>query len=392
MPSNTTKFGSLKGSKANIEELAGRYGLENASLYKGEAVGEHYYYVPGSYTWLCPPGVTNISVVCIGGGGGAWQQDLYGQAWNTAGAGGGTLAYKNNITVVPGQGYDLVVGAGGTALIQTGLTSYAQINQKAGSGGTSWFNNTSTVAAGGGEGAFSPGISGLTMNQSAAPVGDGGGRGGYTQNWGGNNFWPGVAGAGGAGGYAGDGGGWDGIRYQMFNSTTNQIVLPTANSGAGYAGWPGHISIVQFLSGMTGVQNGGPGGGVGPYGIGNTGASFGESGSNGRNASLANPSPNYKAVYSSSSGNWDPSAHGFVTAGNDKNDLDASRPGVHGGGGGNSPNRSFLYTFFSPPMGYQYGPPTDGGNGCVRIIWGLGRSFPSTLCDEASSLGFVSEN
>ena len=70
--------------------------------------GEQRYSDPGDYTWTAPAGVTKISVVLVGGGGGG------SQGAGGYGGGGGALAYKNNITVVPGVTYNLTVGAGGT--------------------------------------------------------------------------------------------------------------------------------------------------------------------------------------------------------------------------------------------------------------------------------------
>ena len=59
--------------------------------------GQQEYTTAGTYSWTCPAGVTRVSVVCVGGGSGC----------------GGALAYKNNITVVPGNSYSVVVGDGG---------------------------------------------------------------------------------------------------------------------------------------------------------------------------------------------------------------------------------------------------------------------------------------
>ena len=57
----------------------------------------------GTYSWTAPEGVTSVCVVCVGAGGG------YG---GTSGGGGG-LGWKNNIPVVPGQSYTVVVGREG---------------------------------------------------------------------------------------------------------------------------------------------------------------------------------------------------------------------------------------------------------------------------------------
>lgn len=219
--------------------------VEAKKLLMGSSVrpGQATFTTPGSFKWTCPPGVRKVSVVCVGGGGGL------------SGGGGGGLGWKNNIPVVPGQQYDVAVGA-------------SELGQ---AGGNSFFISLSVVA---GRGA---GVVGGTF------VGDGGGNGG---NGAGSN-----GGGGGAGGYAGNGG--------------------SANGGVGAGG-----------GGAAGATRQG-GGGVGLKGQGTSGATAGQGGSGGQDGTSTNG-------------------------------------GLYGGGA--SGNTS----------AYQ------GGTGAVRIIWGLGRAFPST--------------
>lgn len=107
-------------------------------------------------SWVCPPGVTRVSVVLVGRGG-----DGRANSWSTViGGGGGALTYKNDHVVVPGQTYTWQIsqyqtvifglvaaagsegqgngsggsGAGGSASPGTGVTSYAGGNGQ--SGGT----------------------------------------------------------------------------------------------------------------------------------------------------------------------------------------------------------------------------------------------------------------
>ena len=90
----------------------------------------------GTFSWTAPTNVRSVCVVCVGGG-------------SRGGAGG--LGWKNNISVIPGQSYTVVVGNysnGGTA-------------------GTSYFINTGTVSGIGGSGDTGGGY-----------TGDGGGYGG----------------------------------------------------------------------------------------------------------------------------------------------------------------------------------------------------------------------
>lgn len=79
------------------------------------------YTLSGKYKWICPIGIININVVCIGTGGRAHQ---YG-----GGGGGGGLAWANNISVTPGTEYTISVG---------------------GFGSNSYFNSPSVIYAGSG--------------------------------------------------------------------------------------------------------------------------------------------------------------------------------------------------------------------------------------------------
>ena len=81
------------------------------------------YTIPGTYTWTVPPCVTQITVQVWGGGGGGgsvWTRfdptsnsPTSNEACVTAGGGGGGGFAQRTYTVVPGQVYTVVVGAGG---------------------------------------------------------------------------------------------------------------------------------------------------------------------------------------------------------------------------------------------------------------------------------------
>ncbi|MBN9294728.1 MAG: gliding motility-associated C-terminal domain-containing protein [Flavobacteriia bacterium] len=98
---------------------------------------------PGTYTWTVPPCVTSITVKVWGaggGGGGARSKGDSGkefgyEACAGAGGGGGGGYTEKTFTVIPGQTYNIVVGAGGAG------GSVASI---LGSGGI----NTTTVGTG----------------------------------------------------------------------------------------------------------------------------------------------------------------------------------------------------------------------------------------------------
>ena len=265
--------------------LVAQGGVSSASA--SSPIGQAFYGVgTGTYTWKCPPGVTSVCVVAIGGGCGSTTPTY------TTPMGGGGLGWKNNIAVTPGENYTVVVGRAGDYLQAEAPTS--------GSGGASYFISTGVVAGYGGG-----------QPTGGSYVGDGGGNGGSGSSNSG----------GGAGGYTGKGG--DG----------NQN-----GAGGGGGGGGSYSSTHGYASGGgTGPFGQGPSGAYAPSGPGGQGGSGGESGSGGENVWLSLGGANM---------------HG----------------GNYGGGsgqGGNS-NQSGGNKLYR------------GGRGCVRIIWGAGRSFPST--------------
>ena len=194
----------------SVSDFAGEqtlYTLADISL----APGQVEYTTPGTFSWTAPAGVTEVSVVCVGGGGGGSQGTLSG-----SGAGGGGLGWRNRILVTPGTAYTVVVGAGGTRPTTTttgnggnGGQSYFITPQiVAGNGGAASLNNNSSAPAGGtfvGDGGGNGGAGGQRVNNDSS--GGGGGAGGYTGN-GGNgggtaNVTAGSGGGGGGGGRAG---------------------------------------------------------------------------------------------------------------------------------------------------------------------------------------------
>jgi hypothetical protein len=103
-------------------------------------IGQQAYTTSGTYSWIAPSVVTSINVVAVGGGGS-------GNVGAGSGGGGGGLGYKNNITVVPGTTYTVIVGAGGAE------NTTGSVNP----GGDSYFISTATVKGGGGGGGISGG-------------------------------------------------------------------------------------------------------------------------------------------------------------------------------------------------------------------------------------------
>lgn len=216
----------------NDAAVRGLFGVASGTIsmsdgYGKASAGQVAYTTAGTYTWVCPAGVTSVSVVCVGGGGGAN---------GNAGSGGG-LGYINNYSVTPGASYTVVVGAGGD-----GTTPFGGAPS---SGNQSYFVSTGTVRGGGGS------------NGSQAPAG-----GTYTGAGGGNGG-PGSGGGSGAGGYTGNGGIGGMYDWGVGNSGTG------GSGGAGGGGGGGRLvddSGIQRLFPSAG------GGGVGILGAGSSGA------------------------------------------------------------------------------------------------------------------------
>lgn len=183
-------------------------------------------------------------------------------------------------------------------------------------GGDSYFINTSTVFAQGGRGGQQN-----STTRTSGKIGDGGGEGGASTNT--------RGGACGAGGYSGNGG----------DSAYSNAQPNAAPSGGG-----GSAAYNFDSPGSHG------GGGVGILGEGTSGAQAGTTFTTGNGKGGSGGADGGFAVNGSSY--FDSNTHG--TGGN------------YGGGGGRGTSNS---------------DDVDGGAGgvgAVRIIWGSGRSFPST--------------
>lgn len=214
--------------------------------------GQAEYITPGTYSWTAPAGITSVCVVCVGGGGAGFSSSTSSLQ---ASGGGGGLGWKNNITVVPGQSYTVVVGLGGRQASLGGAITNAQ---------DSYFIQANDNAYATGKG----GISGTSQTGGIGGVhyGDGGGNGGNGVARNSAN----GAGGGGAGGYSGNG-------ASGINTGSGQGVAAPTGSGAGGAGG----------------TNGNGGGGVGIYGRGADGGPWGEGGSGGGNGGFYGSSGAY---------------------------------------------------------------------------------------------------
>ena len=204
-------------------------------------------------TFTVPAGVTSITAVAIGAGGGGDYFQGASTVYMATSGWGGDLSYANNIPVTPGE--TLTVHVGNTApgegsWFYAGFQNYSPTVGWAGE--SSWIkrsDGTVILRAKGGNGGGTVSHS-YNNDSNIGDVSYSGGSG-TTSGTGG--------GGGGAAGYAGDGG--DG------NPASSTARLPSANSGAGAGG----------------MANQG-GGGVGLYGLGNTATSSGDGGSGGGNA------------------------------------------------------------------------------------------------------------
>ena len=153
-------------------------------------VGQQAYTTSGSYTFTVPPGVTSISVVCIGAGGGggnATNPDEPGAGGGggesgrndgVSGGAGGALCY-GTIPVTPGESLTIVVGSGGNG---------GGSSNNGNAGGTTTIargvtNLITAVGGGGGQARSTATVNGGTRSVDASVTNSGGGNGG---NSGGN--------------------------------------------------------------------------------------------------------------------------------------------------------------------------------------------------------------
>ena len=236
------------------------------------------------------------------------------------GGGGGGYTWSSGGGGGGGLGWknNIAVTAGQsyTVVVGAGGPSNSNATTAGSEGGTSYFISTATVAGyGGGRGG--PTSTAATNGYGGGFLGDGGGRGGngaFDGNW--------QRGGAGAGGYSGQG--------ADASATSGGTAAPTG-SGGGAAG--------GYYSSTYGVP---AGGGVGLLGRGADGVARGQ----------------YLGGGGGSSG-----ANGTGGEGSGESGLRIINGGAFGGGGGGS--------------GTSYGGGW-GGQGAVRIIWGAGRSFPTT--------------
>lgn len=221
--------------------------------------GNQSYNSAGTHTWVCPAGVYSVSVMCIGGGG-AGQDN-----WANPAGGGAGLGWKNQIPVMPGTSYQVVVGAGGTSTSSSGASQMK--------GGDSYFDTASVVCGKGGGNTSGSGShtggNGSKGNSSGGYTGDGGGAGGHASSY---------QGGGGAAGYTGNGGNGQspadpssgGAAGGGYYSSTYGTGAGggVGNSGKGATGYRSYTPWSGWTTSFSqgGGGEGGSGGGRGQYG------------------------------------------------------------------------------------------------------------------------------
>lgn len=192
-------------------------------------------------SWQAPAGVTSVKAECYGGGGAGGSARAIANAGGGGGA-GGAYTVTNAYPVTSGSTYTVTVGGGGVASTGTFTDGTAS-----GSGGDSWFDNSSTgPKAQGGAG----GINKATAANGAGATGSTASSNGDTKNAGGN----GAAGVGTTiGGGGGGGAGTGGAGGNASGSTAGTgTATGGGNGGAG----------TSAATGGAGTAAGGAGGGA----------------------------------------------------------------------------------------------------------------------------------
>lgn len=134
-----------------------------------------------SQTWVAPPGINEIQVFVVGGGGAGGKSTLTYLGDPSGSGGGGGYTKTETISVTPGQQIPVIIGAGGESVGMTGGnggdTSFGSVIALGGKGGSenSWSYNRGEGGSGGG----GAGIRWSTWNRDVVIyAGNGGSDGG----------------------------------------------------------------------------------------------------------------------------------------------------------------------------------------------------------------------
>ena len=305
-----------------------------------------YTWSSATTTWVCPAGVTSISVVCIGAG------SKVGNYGTPHGGGGGGLGWKNNITVSPGTSYSVQVGESWENASHGDNFNPAH----------TWFKDASGTILVQGE-------SGSGMN-GGSWTGDGGGAGGAggatMSSWG--NFSRGAGG--GAGGYGEiDGNGTVQAGNGGYGAGGSQSSTSGVNGGNGQKDGAGGGSSMTYKNNHSACTTSGGGGGSHLYGTGGgvtpsvpgTGLSYGTGGTTagqqGKNGQTGRAGDGGQYGSANNRSTMDP---------NNNNDFYTNYDNAYGGGHG------------AVAVGAQCTQTAKSIGGAIRIIWpGNTRTFPN---------------
>lgn len=280
---------------------------------------------------------------------------------------------SSSTSITYSQNSSISISSGSTAYIVSGTYTWVA---------PSGITNVSAVAVGAGGG----GSGGLYA------VGGGGGALTYKNNY---SVTPGsgytvIVGAGGAGGCAYSGQGHDGGYSSVFGMTAGNGGKGCACLGYGLGGTASGCYTAGYSGGFgrrTGSSGGGRGGGAGGYaGNGGSAGCTTATGGAGSAGGLGNVSSGSCYLYICNGG----SGGGVGLFGQGSSSPNPSTgDGIDGsmcngaislrsagGGGGSGGYYSYYCYYYGWCSGFYNGTP--GGAGAVRIIWGPGRSFPST--------------
>ncbi|MCH2024015.1 MAG: fibronectin type III domain-containing protein, partial [Saprospiraceae bacterium] len=130
-------------------------------------------YTGSAQTFIVPPGVTEISAVCVGGGGGGSASTLASNGFSGGGGGGGALHWRT-LSVTPGTVLTINVGAGGIG----GTSAGANDAQSGGESSITIGGNYELRAGGGSAGTYNSASQSSGGSSYYATYGGGGGNGG----------------------------------------------------------------------------------------------------------------------------------------------------------------------------------------------------------------------
>ncbi|MGL6217104.1 MAG: glycine-rich domain-containing protein [Lacrimispora sphenoides] len=134
-----------------------------------------------SQTWTVPPGIYEIQVFVVGGGGAGGKSTLTYLGDPSGSGGGGGYTKTETIAVTPGQQIPVIIGLGGESINMTGgaggQTSFGSVVALGGKGGSE--NSYSYNRGAGGSGGGGAGIRWSTWQRDVTIyAGDGGSDGG----------------------------------------------------------------------------------------------------------------------------------------------------------------------------------------------------------------------